>query len=72
MRGLKSPESEIPRGIALDYNFLRPHVSLGGQAPAQAAQINLPFEDGWGDLATWATVYRTFCQMKEHRRPTIG
>ncbi len=59
MRGLKSPNSPIPRGIAIDYNFLRPHLSLDGQTPARAAQISLPFNDGWGDLMTWATVYRT-------------
>jgi len=64
MRGLKSPNSPIPRGIAIDYDFLRPHLSLDGQTPAQAAKISLPFNDGWGDLMTWATVYRTLCQMK--------
>jgi hypothetical protein len=39
--------------------------------PAQAAQMELPFNDGWGDLITWATVYRTLCQMKRNR-PTIA
>ena len=72
MRGLKSPHSPIPRGIAIDYNFLRPHLSLEGRTPAQAAQIVLPFNDGWGDLITWATVYRTLRQIEAQRRPTIG
>ncbi len=72
MRGLKSPASPIPRGIAIDYNFLRPHLSLDGQTPAQAAQIVLPFNDGWGDLMTWATVYRTLCRMKQAIRPILG
>jgi hypothetical protein len=72
MRGLKSPGSPIPRGIAIDYNFLRPHLALGGRTPAQAAEINLPFEDGWGDLMGWATVYRTLRQMRQRERPTLG
>jgi len=71
MRGLKSPASAIPRGIAIDYNFLRPHLSLGGRTPARAAEIELPFNDGWRDLMTWATVYRTLCQMKAGKPPTM-
>jgi len=67
MRGLKSPQTRIPGGIAIDYNFLRPHISLGGKTPAQAAQIELPFNDGWGDLMVWATVYRTLRAMEEQR-----
>jgi len=72
MRGLKSPQTVIPRGIAVDYNFLRPHLSLGRMTPAQAAQIDLPFNDGWGDLITWATVYRTLCQMKRAEPLAMG
>lgn len=34
-------------------------MSLDGLTPAQAAEIQLPFNDGWGDLVTWATVFRT-------------
>ena len=67
MRGLKSPRSLIPRGIAIDYNFLRPHLSLVGKTPAAAAQIEVPSNDGWSDLVTWATVYRTLCQMERRR-----
>lgn len=72
MRGLKSPRTPIPRGFAIDYNFLRPHLSLGGLTPAQAAEIQLPFNDGWGNLITWATVYRTLRQMERVKRPTIS
>ncbi len=63
MRGLKVPTTLIPRGFAIDYNFLRPHMSLGGLTPAQAAEIQLPFNDGWGNLMTWATVYQTLRQI---------
>ena len=72
MRGLKSPRTQVPRGIAIDYNFLRPHLSLDGRTPAQAAQIDLPFNDGWGNLLTWATVYRTLCDLLPGSRAAIA
>jgi transposase-like protein len=71
MRGLKSPLSPIPRGFAIDYNYLRPHETLRA-TPAKAALIDLPFADGWGDLAAWATVYRTLRRMPGRERPTGG
>lgn len=57
MRGLVSPETAIPRGFVLYYNFLRPHTSLSGRTPAEASGIDLPFEDGWGDLVRWSTTF---------------
>lgn len=65
MRGLKSPESPIPRLIAIDYNFLRPHTALDRMTPARAAGIELPLtpNDGWGDLIGLATRYQTLREM---------
>ena len=65
MRGLKSPESPIPRIIAIDYNFLRPHMALDGLTPARAAGIELPLSpnDGWGDLIKLSTRYRTLREI---------
>ncbi len=71
MRGLKSPLTPIPRGFAIDYNFLRPHMSLDGLTPAQAAGIQLPFNDGWGNLIAWATVYRTLKELASGRPPAV-
>lgn len=59
MRGLVSPETTIPRGFGIHYNFLRPHETLGESTPAESAQVCLPFENGWGDLVRWATVWET-------------
>ena len=59
MRGLVSPDTQVLRGFAIHYNFIRPHSSLHGSTPAKAAQIDLPFEDGWGDLIGWATKWQT-------------
>lgn len=61
MRGLISPDSQILRGFTIHYNFLRPHSSIGNMTPAMAAQINLPFENGWGDLIRWSTIWETLC-----------
>ncbi len=57
MRGLVSAETQIPNGFVIYYNFLRPHTSLNGRTPAQASGIDLPFEDGWGDLVKWSTTF---------------
>ncbi len=40
-RGWKSMDSAIPEGHRIFYNFLRPHMALGKQTPAQAAGIDL-------------------------------
>ena len=61
MRGLEylKTTKTLADGFCVHYNFIREHSSLNGQTPAQKAQINLPFEDGWGDMIYWATVYKT-------------
>ncbi len=40
-------------GFVIQYNFLRPHTTLNGHTPAQAAGLELPFDNGWGDLIQW-------------------
>jgi hypothetical protein len=69
MRGLKSPRSPIPRIIAIDYNFLRRHMSLGRRTPAQAAGIQLPLNpnDGWGELIEYGIRYHTLREMERKK-----
>ncbi|MFH1140292.1 MAG: IS6 family transposase [Chloroflexota bacterium] len=45
MRGLKTMESALTilNGFVLNYNFFRPHMTLGGKPPAGAAGIETPF-----------------------------
>lgn len=59
MRGFKtsSGAEAFSHAFVVQYNFLRGHESLDGQTPAVAAGIQLPFEDGWGDLMRWATYH---------------
>lgn len=44
MIGLKSYESTklLREGWSVYYNCIRPHQSLGGKTPAQAARIDIP------------------------------
>jgi transposase-like protein/predicted RNA-binding Zn-ribbon protein involved in translation (DUF1610 family) len=53
MRDLKSPESAklIMSGWAVHYNFFRPHMSLHGKTPAEAAGIK-------AGCKTWTDVVR--------------
>ncbi len=36
-------------GFVFYYNYLRPHMGLGGKTPAQAAKAGYPYEN-WGDV----------------------
>ena len=55
MRGLKAFEStkSILEGYAIHYNYVRPHQSLNGKTPAQAAQMTAP--NNWKSLIEQAT-----------------
>lgn len=43
-RGWKSMATSIPEGNRVFYNFVRPHMALDGQTPAEAAGIDLNLE----------------------------
>lgn len=55
MRGLKSYESTklLLEGYSVHYNCVRPHQSLGGKTPAQAARMDAP--NNWKGLIEKAT-----------------
>ena len=44
-RGLKDEYSAFIRGHQLYYNFIRPHMSLYGDTPAQLAGIDLNLDN---------------------------
>lgn len=53
MRGMKGDETaeELMEGFRTYYNFIRPHMSLDGQTPAEKAEIDLNLEGNkWLDL----------------------
>lgn len=49
-RGWKSMETPIPDGQRIQYNFVKPHMALEGQTPAQAAGIGITSKNKWMDL----------------------
>ena len=55
MRGLKAFESTkaILEGFTIHYTYVRPHQSLNGKTPAQAARMNAP--NDWKTLIEDAT-----------------
>jgi transposase-like protein len=55
MRGLKAYDSTklLLEGWSVHYNCVRPHQSLGGKTPAQAARMNVP--NNWKGLIDEAT-----------------
>ncbi|MGA2768195.1 MAG: integrase core domain-containing protein [Candidatus Bathyarchaeia archaeon] len=59
MRGLKSFDStkSILEGFTIHYNYVRPHQSLNGKTPAQAARAQAP--STWKGLIDEATRYET-------------
>ena len=44
-RGWKSFETQIPEGMRIHYNFVKPHEALEGMTPAQRAGI--PIQNNW-------------------------
>ena len=52
LRGLKAQETgqTYVDGLVTHYNYFRPHASLDGKRPAEAAGAELPFKD-WEDVA---------------------
>ena len=51
MRGIKTYDSIIPHGMMIDYNYIRPHMSLFGCNPAEIAGIDLKLgNDKWENL----------------------
>jgi len=59
-RGWKSIQSAVPEGHRIFYNFVRPHMALGEQTPAQAAGIGLGVGGNkWMELITKAHAQKT-------------
>ena len=49
MKGRETGQAYVD-GLVTHYNFFRPHESLDGKKPAEAAGAEIPFQD-WGDVA---------------------
>jgi transposase-like protein len=49
-RGWKSMKTPLAEGQRLQYNFVKPHMALDGQTPAQAAGIGVEERNKWLEL----------------------
>lgn len=47
MRGIKKEDSMIFDGYQIYHNYVRPHMSLDGQTPAQACGIEVKGNNKW-------------------------
>ena len=59
MRGLDSDETAFIDGFRIYYNFIRPHMALGGLTPAEKAGINLQLgQNRWLSLIKQSVISR--------------
>lgn len=54
-RGWKSPRSAIAEGKRINYNFVKPHMSLNGQTPARKAGIGFNGKNKWLEMMKLAS-----------------
>ena len=47
MRGLKKKDTPILTGYQIFHNYVRPHMGLNGQTPAERCGIKIEGEDKW-------------------------
>ncbi len=47
VRGVKREDSPLLTGLQIYHNFVRPHMGLKGQTPADAAGISVKGRDKW-------------------------
>jgi hypothetical protein len=47
VRGVKREDSPLLTGLQIHHNFVRPHMALGGQTPAEKAGIKVEGQDKW-------------------------
>ena len=58
LRGIKMAGSPTIAGFITYYNFIRPHMGLGGRTPAGAAGIRITGHDKWMTIIGNAGLYR--------------
>ena len=46
-RGWKSPTSAIAEGKRINYNYVKPHMALKGNTPAETAGIEVKGKNKW-------------------------
>ena len=57
-RGWKSMKTPLAEGQRIHYNFVKPHLALQGQTPADAAGVGLNDKNKWLELLQVLVSYR--------------
>jgi hypothetical protein len=47
VRGVKKPDSPLISGLQIYHNYVRPHMALDGQTPADKAGIKVEGKNKW-------------------------
>jgi hypothetical protein len=55
VRGVKKPDSPLLQGYQIYHNYIRPHMALNGETPADKAGIEIRGKDKWLTLIQNAT-----------------
>lgn len=58
-RGWKSMGTPLAEGQRIQYTFIKPHIALEGQTPAEVAGIGLIGQNKWKELLTKALANST-------------
>lgn len=56
VRGIKIKDSVLINGYQMYHNYLRPHMGLNDQTPAQACGINIEGDNKWKTLIQRASL----------------
>jgi putative transposase len=49
-RGWKSIKTPLAEGARIQYNFVKPHMALANQTPADAAGVSVEGKEKWMEL----------------------
>ena len=50
-RGWKTIKTPLAEGQRLHYNFVKPHMALAGQTPAERAGVGIDSKNKWDGIA---------------------
>ena len=69
MRGIKTMDTPILKGMQIFHNFIKPHEGLQGRTPAEAAGLVVTGSDKWLTLIQNASRPNEFRQTITEESP---
>jgi transposase-like protein len=68
MRSLKRTDTPILKGLQIYHNFVRPHMALNGQTPADRAGIKIEGSDKWFTLIQNASLGKPSTEITQEQQ----